>query len=60
MGEPAFSAALRELHTLYLAYEYYPSEERVYQAFLRQVPPERTAAFNDAWRQYHGGPFVPP
>ena len=59
MGEPAFSAALSELHALYLAYDYYPSEERVYQAFLRQVPPERTAAFNDAYRLYHGGPFVP-
>ena len=59
MGERAFSAALRELHALYLAYEYYPSEERVYQAFLRQAPPERTAAFNDAYRRYHGGPFVP-
>ena len=60
MGEPAFSGALRELHELYLAYEYHPSEERVYQAFRRHTPSGRTAAFNDAYRQYHGGPFVPP
>ena len=60
MGEPAFSAALGELHGLYLAYEYHPSEERVHQAFLRQTPPESTAAFNDAWRLYHSGPFVQP
>ena len=60
MGGPAFSAALSELYALYLAYDYYPSEERVYQAFLRQVPPEREAAFNDAYRQFHGGPFVSP
>ena len=60
LGEQAFSAALRELHELYLAFDYYPTEERVYQAFLGQAPPGRTAAFNDAWRRYHGGPFVPP
>lgn len=60
MGEPAFSAALRELHGLYLAYEHHPSEQRVYQAFLRQVPPGSATAFNDAWRRYHNGPFVPP
>lgn len=60
MGEPAFSAALSELHALYLAYEYHPPEERVYQAFLQQTPPERAAAFNEAYRRYHGGPFVPP
>lgn len=60
MGEPAFSAALRELHGLYLAYEYHPPEERVYRAFLQQTPPERMAAFNEAYRRYHGGPFLPP
>ena len=60
LGHPAFSAALRELHGLYLAFDYYPSEERVYQAFLRQAPPGRVEPFNEAYRQYHGGPFIPP
>lgn len=60
LGDPAFPAALRELHELYLAFDYYPSEERVYQAFLRHAPPGRMEAFNDAYRQYHGGPFIPP
>lgn len=31
IGQAALSAAMRELYGLYLAYEYYPSEEQVYR-----------------------------
>ena len=61
MGEPALSEALRELHELHLAYECYPSEERVHQALLRQAPPERTTPIADvtAARSFRGKSAAP-
>ena len=58
MGEAAFSSALRELHGLYLDYQYYPTEEQVYRIFLKHTPPDREAAFRELYRTIHGGPFL--
>ncbi len=58
IGEAPFSSAMRELHERYLDYQPYPTDERVYRIFLGHTPPGREAAFLDAFRRLHGGPFL--
>ena len=68
MGEPALSAALREVHLT--AHHFrpkaqlhsgaYPSDLQLYQTFLKHTPPGREDAVRDVYRRIHGGPFIPP
>lgn len=58
MGEAAFSSAMRDLYERYLDYRYYATDEQVYRVFLRHTPPDREEAFLDAYRRFHGGPFL--
>ena len=58
VGAAAFSAALGELYDRYLRFQPTPTEEQVYRAFRRHVPPDREAAFLDVYRRLHGGPFL--
>ena len=58
IGEAAFSSAMRELYESYLDYRPPATEEQVYRIFLKHAPPDREAAFLDAYRRLHGGPFL--
>ena len=58
MGVAAFSSAMRELYERYLDCQYHPAEEQVYRIFLKHATPDREAAFLDAYRRLHGGPFL--
>ncbi|MCY4639273.1 MAG: hypothetical protein OXC94_02905 [Chloroflexi bacterium] len=59
VGEAAFSSAMRELYEAYASYEPPATDEQVYRVFLGHTPPDRRAAFLDAYRRLHGGPFLP-
>ena len=66
LGEDVLSAALRELYLRYqgeprpLTREEFAHYERaIYQAFLRNTPPELRDAFHDVYREIHGGPYAP-
>ena len=58
LGQEAVSATLRDLHAQSRSSNHYFNEELIYQAFLSNVPSAKEEAFKDAYRQYHGGPFV--
>jgi len=58
IGEAAFTSAMAELYRSYTRFEFYPSEEEVYQVFRKHVPADRAAAFRDVYRRFHGGPFL--
>ena len=68
MGEPALSAALREVHLTGHHFRpkpqrhsvAYPSDLQLYQTFLKHTPPDRQDAVRDVYRRLHGGPFIPP
>ena len=66
MGEPALSAALREVYLtghFFRPKPYpvsYPSDLQLYQTFLKHTPPGREDAVRDVYRRIHGGPFIPP
>ncbi len=58
IGEAAFSSAMAELYRSYTQFQFYPSEEQVYQVFLNHTPPDGEEAFLDVYRRFHGGPFI--
>lgn len=58
IGQDAYRGALRELYERYVRYEPPPTEEQVYQAFLKHTPPDREPALIDVYRRLHGAPFV--
>ncbi len=60
LGEEATSAALRELFLLHKSRDHRATEEEIYQAFLRNVPPGLEGEFRDLYRKRHGGPFIDP
>ena len=63
IGEQAISAALRELYLSNTSSEALrmglagqpPSEEAVYDAFLKHSPPDKKEKFRDLYRRLHGG-----
>ena len=68
MGEPALSAALREVHLTSHHFRpfpqrhslQYPSDLQVFQTFLKHTPPGQEDAVRDVYRRIHGGPYIPP
>ena len=68
MGEPGFSAAVREVHLTGHFFRpfplrhslAYPSDLQLFQTFLKHTPPGREDAVRDLYRRIHGGPYIPP
>ena len=60
LGQDNMSATLRELYVLNRDKETPITEEVVYDAFLRNVPSGKQAAFQDLYRRLHGGAFAFP
>ena len=66
MGQPAMSAALKELHIPAWGYfqtaepreELSTSEEETFDTFLRHAQPEREEEVRDVYRRLHGGVFT--
>ena len=53
IGPEPMGAALSEL------YRQWPSEQQIYDTFLKHTPPESRTAFLDVYDRLHGGPTLP-
>ncbi len=60
LGEQAMAAAFRDLLLLQKTTGKQLTEEEIYQTFRENVPRGREDAFNEAYRQWHGGWFIDP
>lgn len=60
LGEEAMAAAFRDLLLLQKSTGRQLSEREIYQTFKANVPRGREDAFNEAYRQWHGGDFIDP
>ena len=58
IGEATFSSAMAELYRSYSRFQFYPSEEQVYEVFLKHTLPDREEAFLDVYGRFHGGLFI--
>ena len=58
IGQEAMSATLRNLYVLYRDDKQPITDEAIYNAFLRNAPSDKQAAFRDLFRRLHGGAFT--
>ena len=59
LGREALSSALRDLYMLRESGWGY-DEEKIYQTFLKNVPPGLEEEFHNLYRKLHGGVFIDP
>lgn len=57
MGQDAMSSALRDLYLSTVQYGQH-TEETIYQTFLRYAPADGKDAFQQLYRELHGGPYA--
>ena len=65
LGEAVLSAALRDLYLRFQGEprpvteeEFLVFEEEIYEAFLRNTPPELVDAFHEVYKEIHGRPYA--